>query len=106
MWRWPLTQGKLYTSNFTLLHTDLQKKLSKVDTKFREQALELNGMKKRLCEAEAKQQQCFTCNEKLEQQHKELLLHQKKILCHVSKVHVHVYAKDSHVRTAVKWIVS
>ena len=80
--------GACTRGNITLSHTDLQKRLSKVDARFREQALELNGMKHRLCEAEAKQQQCFTCNEKLEQQHKELLQHQKKILHHMSKVHV------------------
>jgi hypothetical protein len=41
-------------------------------------------VKERLCEAEAKQQQCFICSEMLEQQHKELLQHQKKILRHLS----------------------
>jgi hypothetical protein len=73
-----------YSPNTTSDQHDVQKRLCRVDTRFREQAVELNGVKERLCEAEAKQQQCFICSEMLEQQHKELLQHQKKILRHLS----------------------
>lgn len=67
--------------------SDLQRRLCEIDVRFSEQAHELNAMKERLFEAEAKQHEGVACSQKLEEQHKELLQHQRKILRHKSKVY-------------------
>ena len=63
-------------------NTGLQRRLNKIDKRFSEQAVELNEMKRRLSEAEAKQKHSYDCGAKMEQQHKQLLQHQQKILQH------------------------
>ena len=68
------------------IFVDMSQKLGVIDAKFSNQAHELEGMKKRLQEAESTREQSVACGRLLKQQHRELLQQQKQIMQHISHV--------------------